>query len=57
MVDKTKSMCWKVVAKAHDSSGIGLVIYQKPISSSFYEKHKENNPPSLCYNCICSIMV
>jgi len=22
-------MCWKVVAKAHDSSGIELVIYQR----------------------------
>ncbi|XP_014504724.1 probable methyltransferase PMT23 [Vigna radiata var. radiata] len=49
MVDITKAMCWKVVAKAHDSSGIGLVIYQKPTSSSCYEKRKENNPP-LCEN-------
>lgn len=43
----TKSMCWKVVAKTVDSSGIGLVIYQKPVSPSCYEKRKENNPP-LC---------
>lgn len=43
----TKSMCWKVVAKTVDSSGIGLVIYQKPISPSCYEKRKENNLP-LC---------
>ncbi|XP_004491015.1 probable methyltransferase PMT23 [Cicer arietinum] len=49
MVAITKAMCWKVVAKAHDSSGIGLVIYQKPTSSSCYEKRKENNPP-LCQN-------
>jgi hypothetical protein len=34
MVAITKAMCWKVVAKADDSSGIGLVIYQKPTSSS-----------------------
>ncbi|CAJ1971050.1 unnamed protein product [Sphenostylis stenocarpa] len=49
MVDITKAMCWKVVAKAQDSSGIGLVIYQKPTSSSCYEKRKENYPP-LCEN-------
>jgi hypothetical protein len=47
MVALTKSMCWKVVAKTVDSSGIGLVIYQKPVSPSCYEKRKENNPP-LC---------
>jgi predicted lipoprotein with Yx(FWY)xxD motif len=49
MVAITKAMCWKVVAKADDSSGIGLVIYQKPTSSSCYEKRAENNPP-LCEN-------
>ncbi|XP_057441765.1 probable methyltransferase PMT23 [Lotus japonicus] len=49
MVAITKAMCWKVVAKAHDSSGIGLVIYQKPTSSSCYEKRKEKDPP-LCQN-------
>ncbi|KAG4962205.1 hypothetical protein AAZX31_14G054900 [Glycine max] len=49
MVDITKAMCWKVVAKGHDSSGIGLVIYQKPTSSSCYEKREGNNPP-LCEN-------
>ncbi|KAF5453703.1 hypothetical protein F2P56_028589 [Juglans regia] len=43
----TKSMCWKVVAKTVDSSGIGLVIYQKPVSPSCYKKRKENNLP-LC---------
>ncbi|KAG5237401.1 methyltransferase [Salix suchowensis] len=47
MVALTKSICWKVVAKTVDSSGIGLVIYQKPVSSSCYEKRQENNPP-LC---------
>lgn len=49
MVVITKAMCWKVVAKARDSSGIGLVIYQKPTSSSCYKKRKENNQP-LCEN-------
>ncbi|KAK7300492.1 hypothetical protein RJT34_11337 [Clitoria ternatea] len=47
MVAITKAMCWKVVAKARDSSGIGLVIYRKPTSSSCYKKREENNPP-LC---------
>ncbi|KAE7996573.1 hypothetical protein FH972_001284 [Carpinus fangiana] len=47
MVALTKLMCWKVAAKTVDSSGIGLVIYQKPVSPSCYEKRKENNPP-LC---------
>lgn len=47
MVALTKSICWKVVAKTVDSSGIGLVIYQKPVSSSCYEKRQESNPP-LC---------
>ncbi|CAK9135823.1 unnamed protein product [Ilex paraguariensis] len=47
MVALTEAMCWKVVARAIDSYGIGLVIYQKPVSSSCYEKRNENNPP-LC---------
>ncbi|KAD5962122.1 hypothetical protein E3N88_13595 [Mikania micrantha] len=47
MVALTKAICWKVVAKSFDSSGIGLVIYEKPLSSSCYESRKENNPP-LC---------
>lgn len=49
MVTVTKEMCWTVVAKTLDSSGIGLVIYQKPTSSSCYEKRKKNNPP-ICKN-------
>lgn len=49
MVAITKAMCWKVVAKADDSSGIGLVVYQKPTSSSCYKKRQENNPP-ICEN-------
>ncbi|XP_061376630.1 probable methyltransferase PMT23 isoform X2 [Gastrolobium bilobum] len=49
MVTITKAMCWTVVAKTLDLSGIGLVIYQKPTSSSCYGKRKENNPP-LCAN-------
>ncbi|KAK4579577.1 hypothetical protein RGQ29_029304 [Quercus rubra] len=48
MVALTKSMCWKVVARTVDSSGIGLVIYQKPVSPSCYEKRKNNNYAPLC---------
>ncbi|EOY17694.1 S-adenosyl-L-methionine-dependent methyltransferases superfamily protein isoform 1 [Theobroma cacao] len=47
MVALTTSMCWKVVAKTVDSTGIGLVIYQKPASYSCYEQRKEKSPP-LC---------
>ncbi|KAA8539547.1 hypothetical protein F0562_026239 [Nyssa sinensis] len=47
MVALTKSICWEVVAKTVDFSRIGLVIYQKPVSSSCYVERKENNPP-LC---------
>ncbi|CAN0888435.1 Probable methyltransferase PMT23 [Linum grandiflorum] len=45
MVALTESMCWKVVAKTMDSTGIGLVIYQKPESPSCYEKRRKNDPP------------
>ncbi|GJY07306.1 probable methyltransferase PMT23 [Tanacetum coccineum] len=48
MVALTEAICWKVVAKSFDSSGIGLVIYEKPVSSSCYESRKENIPP-LCH--------
>ncbi|CAL8126054.1 unnamed protein product [Prunus armeniaca] len=41
----TRSMCWDVVAKTVDSTGIGLVIYRKPISFVRYFKRKENKPP------------
>ncbi|KAL3521249.1 hypothetical protein ACH5RR_019398 [Cinchona calisaya] len=48
MVALTESICWKVVNKTFiDDSGIGIVIYQKPVTSSCYEARKENNPP-LC---------
>lgn len=47
MVSLTKSICWKVVAKTVDSSGIGLVIYQKPTSESCYKKRSAQEPP-LC---------
>ncbi|WOH09038.1 hypothetical protein DCAR_0728491 [Daucus carota subsp. sativus] len=47
MVNLTESICWKVVAKTSYFTGIGLVIYQKPVSSSCYESRKENKPP-LC---------
>lgn len=45
MVNLTESICWKVVAKTSYFTGIGLVIYQKPVSSSCYENRKENKPP------------
>ncbi|KAL3834816.1 hypothetical protein ACJIZ3_009552 [Penstemon smallii] len=44
----TEAICWKVVAKTFfESSQVGIVIYQKPVSSSCYKNRKENNPP-LC---------
>lgn len=45
MVLLTKSMCWKVVQKTSDSSGVGLVIYQKPITAACYEERRQNDPP------------
>lgn len=46
MVALTESICWSVVAKTFfDSSQIGLVIYQKPVSSSCYKNRKDNSPP------------
>ncbi|XP_030487041.2 probable methyltransferase PMT23 [Cannabis sativa] len=45
MVNLTNSICWKTVAKSVDSSGVGFVIYQKPVTNSCYENRKENNPP------------
>ncbi|KAK3042125.1 hypothetical protein RJ639_001827 [Escallonia herrerae] len=47
MVALTEAICWKAVAKTFDSSGIGLVIYQKPASSSCYEKGQDKIRP-LC---------
>ncbi|KAL5568823.1 hypothetical protein UlMin_025398 [Ulmus minor] len=47
MVNLTKSMCWKTVTKNVNTSGVGLVIYQKPDSYSCYDKRKVKNPP-LC---------
>ncbi|KAG8390136.1 hypothetical protein BUALT_Bualt01G0052100 [Buddleja alternifolia] len=48
MVALTESMCWSVVAKTYfDSSQIGLVIYQKPVSSTCYQNRKKSEPP-LC---------
>ncbi|XP_071934462.1 probable methyltransferase PMT23 [Coffea arabica] len=48
MVALTEAICWTTVNKTFfDSSGVGLVIYQKPVSSSCYVNRKENNPP-LC---------
>ncbi|XP_022957009.1 probable methyltransferase PMT23 isoform X1 [Cucurbita moschata] len=48
MVLLTKSMCWKVVQKTMDSSGVGLVIYQKPTLTSCYEERSKNDPP-ICH--------
>ncbi|XP_057862936.2 probable methyltransferase PMT23 isoform X2 [Cryptomeria japonica] len=47
MVALTESMCWKLVLKTTDSTGIGIAIYQKPTSNSCYIQRKENDPP-LC---------
>ncbi|CAL9153798.1 unnamed protein product [Musa hybrid cultivar] len=47
MVALTNSICWKIVVKSTDASGIGVVIYQKPVRNTCYEERKENNPP-LC---------
>ncbi|XP_010922607.1 probable methyltransferase PMT23 [Elaeis guineensis] len=47
MVLLTDSICWKMVVKSMDATGIGVVIYQKPVSNSCYEQRKINNP-SLC---------
>ncbi|GAB2211066.1 hypothetical protein Droror1_Dr00016357 [Drosera rotundifolia] len=40
----TKAICWKVIAKTVDITGIGLVIYKKPVSSSCYEERSQNVP-------------
>ncbi|KAK4367177.1 hypothetical protein RND71_015057 [Anisodus tanguticus] len=46
MVNLTEAMCWKMVARTYfKRARVGLVIYQKPDSSSCYENRKENNPP------------
>ncbi|KAK3166163.1 hypothetical protein QOZ80_1AG0042250 [Eleusine coracana subsp. coracana] len=48
MSSLTKSMCWKLVRKTKDAvNQVGMVIYQKPMDNSCYEKRTENNPP-LC---------
>ncbi|KAJ4819854.1 S-adenosyl-L-methionine-dependent methyltransferases superfamily protein [Rhynchospora pubera] len=47
MVDLTNSMCWKTVVKSKESNGIGVVIYQKPVSNSCYFERKATDPP-LC---------
>ncbi|WCJ19938.1 S-adenosyl-L-methionine-dependent methyltransferases superfamily protein [Euphorbia peplus] len=45
MTTITQSMCWKEVSKMTDSTGIGLVIYQKPDSSTCYEQRERQDPP------------
>lgn len=50
MVVLTNNICWKTVAKTKDATGIGLVIYQKPVSNSCYEERKDSNPPMCAQN-------
>ncbi|XP_039132297.1 probable methyltransferase PMT23 isoform X1 [Dioscorea cayenensis subsp. rotundata] len=50
MVALTEAFCWKVVAKETDAAGIGVVIYQKPVSNSCYEGRKADNPPICLQN-------
>lgn len=38
------------MAKTKDATGIGLVIYQKPVSNSCYEERKDSNPPMCAQN-------
>lgn len=45
MVALTESICWNIVAKAFYETGIGLVIFQKPVTSYCYQSRKANNPP------------
>ncbi|XP_060178818.1 probable methyltransferase PMT23 [Lycium barbarum] len=46
MVNLTEAMCWKMVARTYfKRARVGLVIYQKPDTSSCYENRKVNNPP------------
>lgn len=47
MVALTNSICWKTVVKSSQSNGIGVVIYQKPVSNSCYFERKATDPP-LC---------
>lgn len=44
MVALTESICWKTVVKTVDSTGIGVVIYQKPVSNSCYSERKAEEP-------------
>ncbi|CAM8967755.1 unnamed protein product [Rhodiola kirilowii] len=50
MVDLTKSMCWITVYKTLDSNRTGVVIYQKPLSSSCYSERERNDPPLCDYS-------
>ncbi|KZV39273.1 hypothetical protein F511_14574 [Dorcoceras hygrometricum] len=46
MLAVTESICWSVLAKTFStSSQVGLVIYQKPVTSSCYENRKDTSPP------------
>ncbi|KAM0941230.1 putative S-adenosyl-L-methionine-dependent methyltransferase [Dioscorea sansibarensis] len=50
MVALTEAFCWKVVAKQTDTAGIGVVVYQKPVSNSCYDGRKVDNPPTCIQN-------
>ncbi|OAY69039.1 putative methyltransferase PMT23 [Ananas comosus] len=50
MVALTNSICWKTLVKSEDESGIGIVIYQKPLSNSCYIQRKTINPPLCAQN-------
>ena len=42
----TAAICWKLVVKRADSStGIGIAIFQKPMSNFCYENRKTYYPP------------
>lgn len=43
----TESMCWTLVLKTMDRTGVGIAIYQKPTSNSCYMHRKEYDLP-LC---------
>ncbi|CAA0821920.1 Probable methyltransferase PMT22 [Striga hermonthica] len=48
MVALSESICWTIAAKTFvEASQVGVVIFQKPVSSSCYQNRKQNRPP-LC---------
>ncbi|KAL9248137.1 hypothetical protein vseg_021494 [Gypsophila vaccaria] len=44
----TKQMCWKLIKKEKDRvNGVGIAIYQKPLTNECYEQRSKSEPP-LC---------